>query len=62
MNDPVEKLFDPNAGAFTPEEETALCKTLARLQREADEDESSPRLRKIVNRVNEITKIPSRNF
>jgi len=61
MNDPLEKLFDPTASAFTPEEETALCQTLARLQREADEDEESPRLQRIVNRVEKITSASSGN-
>ena len=56
MNDPIEKLFDPHAAPFTPEEETALCQTLARLQREADEDDKSPRFQKLLIRVDEIVK------
>ena len=47
-NDPVSKLFDPNAGPLTPEEETALCQSLGRIQREGDDDEHSQKLQNLI--------------
>ena len=52
MNDPIDKLFDPTAGPLTPEEETALCQALGRIQREGDDDERSQKLQNLI----EITK------
>ena len=51
-NDPISKLFDPEAGPLTPEEETALCQAFGRIQREGDDDERSQKLRNLI----EITK------
>ena len=51
-NDPISKLFDPTAGPLTPEEETALCQALGRIQREGDDDEQSQKLQNLI----EITK------
>lgn len=47
-NDPISKLFDPKAGPLTPEEETALCQALGRIQREGDDDEHSQKLQHLI--------------
>lgn len=53
-NDPINKLFDPNAGPLTPEEETAVCQALGRIQREGDDDEHSQKLRSLIEMTTPI--------
>ena len=53
-NDPISKLFDPTAGPLTPEEETALCQALSRIQREGDDDERSQKLQNLIEMTTPI--------
>ena len=54
INDAISKLFDPAAGPLTPEEETALCQALKRIQREGDDDEHSQKLRNLIGMTKPI--------